>query len=431
MDPIIKVENLSLTYNLGKTNEAAAIQDINLEIFPGEYVILFGPSGCGKSTLLYCLTGLETPTKGRILIKDRDLSGLHHREMVNLRRVLIGMIFQQYNLITTISILDNVALPHILGGLPRNEAVKKAQELLERFGIGKLSHRLPTELSGGQQQRVAIARSLIYWPPVLFADEPVGNLDSQSSETVMKMLLELNEKDAKTVVLVTHDPSFLHFAHRVVHIKDGRVVRIVTNEERKGMAVQKPEKTVLSDIEVLAKSYPHLSEVEIKAKALAQYLLISLDEPEIKRLEKAIVQRISGELNTAQLKDLLDKPYEEGGVGLYKQTAQTFAQKIESILSEAKFLQQKVPAAKRPFTEVDIKVENLRRYLLDSSDIYLKKEEELNRLDSFIRWRMEKRIDRRTLEKYLDLPFKNGGVGLNTRTAREFAKRLELALVKY
>jgi putative ABC transport system ATP-binding protein len=430
MQSVIKTENLSVVYNLGKTSQATAVQDINIEIYQGEYIVFFGPSGCGKSTLLYSLSGMETPSSGSAWINQKEISLFNSKELAALRRFQIGMVFQQYNLIPTLSVLDNVLLPNILGGLDLEPAKKKAKELLERFKIGNLSDRYPRELSGGQQQRVAIARSLIYDPPIILADEPVGNLDSKSSAIVMSLLAELNERDGKTIILVTHDPLFLNYAHRVFHMKDGKIIRLVDNMDKKPIApVEKKE--VVTEIEELVKSYPSMPEVQIKAKALTQYLLTSFDEPEIRRLEDFIAKRISGQINENQFRELIDRPLSEGGVGLYKQTAQDFTQKIERVLAEATFLNAKLQPPKRPLEETDIKIMALARYLLDGSNVVLKKEEELQRLDHFIRMRLEKRINRRKFEKYLDLPFKSGGVGLNTKTAKEFGKKMELALIKY
>lgn len=429
MESVIKTEDVAVIYNLGKTNEAVAIQDVSIEIFQGEYVIFFGPSGCGKSTLLYSLSGMETPSRGRVWIGQKEMSYLNQKEMVTMRRYQIGMVFQQYNLIPTLSVLDNVLLPNMLGGLDLGPRIKMAKDLLERFGIGHLSDRYPRELSGGQQQRVAIARSLIYDPPIILADEPVGNLDSQSSAIVMKLLADLNEKYGKTVILVTHDPLFLSYAHRVFHMKDGRIVRQVANPDKKPIAPAE-KKEVITEIEELTRSYPDLPEVQIKAKALTQYLLTSFDEPQIRRLEEFISKRICGEIDENQFRDLMDKPFPEGGAGFYKQTARDFAQKIERVLAEAAFLKTKL-VPQRPLDETDLKIIGLRKYLLDGSDISLRKNSELQRLDHFIRMRLEKRINKQKFEKYLDLPFKNGGVGLNAKTARDFAKKLELALIKY
>ena len=427
MDPIIKTENLSVTYNLGKSSEFAALRQVDVKIYPGEYVIFFGPSGCGKSTLLYCMTGLEILTQGEVFVEGNPLSDVNSREMVNLRRKKIGMVFQAYNLVSTLTVLDNVLLPNIFGGLAPKTSVKRAKFLLERFGIANLSHRYPGELSGGQQQRVAIARSFIYDPPILFADEPVGNLDSESAETVINLLSEFNKKDKKTIILVTHDSRYLYYAHRVFYIKDGKIVREVINPDRKSIAPPK-EKSVSSEIESLGKTYPNLSKVQIKAKALSRYLLNFLDEKKVERIEKFIKKRILGEIGDSKLMELLDRPFEEGGAGFYRQTAESFTRKVEEILIEAEFLQKEIPQPKKPLTQLDARAKSVRRYLLDKYQGNLKKEEEVLRMERFIRLRLERKIGQRKFQKYLDLPFKKGGVGLNRATAKNFAKKLEIII---
>lgn len=428
MTPIIETKNLSVIYNLGKSNEGVAIEDINLKIYPGEYVIFYGPSGCGKSTLLYCITGLETPTRGEIFVAGISLANLSPPKMVNLRRLKIGMIFQAYNLIPTLNVLDNVLLPIIFGGLIPEVSVKEAKSLLEKFGVTNLADRYPRELSGGQQQRVAIARALIYWPPILFADEPVGSLDSVSAKIVMDTLTELNEKYQRTIILVTHEPFYLDYAHRVFHMKDGRIVREVINPKRKPIAPLIPEMIPVKEAAGLKKAPPRAKPF-LQPRALAQYLLTSLDRPVIRRLERAIKKRMLGEITEARFREILDRPFEKGGVGLYRQTAESFSQKIERVLSESEFLKEEIPMEK-PLAEIDLRVRNLRKFLLESWEGSLKKEEELNRLDYFIRLRLEGKIDRKEFQRCLDLPSKEGGVGLNRRTAGNFARRLEITLIK-
>jgi len=421
MKPIIEVKNLSVIYNLGKSNEVVALDDVSLEIYPGEYIIFFGPSGCGKSTLLYCLAGMQTPTRGEILVQGKALSELSPQEMVNHRRLMIGMIFQAYNLIPTLKVLDNVLLPHIFGGLIPGVSIEKAKSLLKRLGIEKLANRYPSELSGGQQQRVAIARALMYDPPILLADEPVGNLDSVSAKVVMDTLREINEKFVKTIILVTHEPFYLDYAHRVFHMKDGRIIRVVVNPKRKQIGPFEEVK-IVKKVPPRKKALPH-------PRALAQYLLTSFDQAVIRRLERAIRKRMLGEITEAQFREILDRPFEEGGVGLYRQTAESLSQKIERVLSEIELLKEEIPPEK-PRTEIDIKVENLRKFLLEGWKGSLKREEELKRLDECIRLRLEGKIDQKEFQRRLDLPFKEGGVGLNKRTARNFAKKLELLLLK-
>jgi len=421
MEPIIQVKNLSVIYNLGKNNETVALKDINLKIYPGEYIIFFGPSGCGKSTLLYCLAGLQTPTQGEIMVQDKNLLELSLKEMVIYRRLFVGMIFQAYNLIPTLNVLNNVILPLVFGGSVSGLDIEKAKSLLQKFGIENLANRYPNELSGGQQQRVAIARALIYNPSILLADEPVGNLDSASAKIVIDTLSEINESLGKTIILVTHDPFYLDYAHRVFHIKDGEIIRVVTNPKRKQIGpfeqIQTVEKT---------SSRP---EVSLQPRALAQYLLTSLDEPIIKRLEIAIEKRMSGEITESEFKEILDRPFEKGGVGLYRQTAENFAQKVERILAESAPLREKV-FAEKPQEEIDKTVESLRKFLLEGWNGFLKLEEQVRRLDEAIRLRLEGKIDKKEFQKRLDLSFKEGGVGLNRRTARNFMRKLEIALLK-
>jgi putative ABC transport system ATP-binding protein len=419
MVPIIEVKNLSVIYNLGKSNEAVALDDVNLEIYPGEYVVFFGPSGCGKSTLLYCLAGLLTPTKGEIIVYKDKLSDLSPKEMVLYRRMVVGMIFQAYNLIPTLTVLDNVLLPHIFGGLNLKESVKKAKLLLQKFGIENLANRYPSELSGGQQQRVAIARALMYDPPILLADEPVGNLDSASAKVVMDTLKEINEKMGKTIILVTHEASYLEDAHRVFHMKDGKIIRVVVNEKKKQIG---PFKGVRVIQKVLPKEKPVLH-----PSSLALYLLTSFDEAVIRRLEEAIRKRISGEIDAQQFKEILDRPFEKGGVGLYRQTAESFAQKIERILAESEALKEVLP--EKPVEEIQKKVEKLRKFILEGWKGSLKTEEQLRRLDEAILLRLEKKIGKKEFQRLLDLPLKKGGVGLDRRTARNFARKLEVALI--
>ena len=177
-EPIIKIKELNVVYFMGKSNEVHALRNINLEIYPGEFIIFFGPSGCGKSTLLYSIAGLETNINGNIMLNGKDIASMKQKELEDFHRQKIGMIFQAYYLISSLSVANNVVLPQIFIEKNRIERKKKALELLQHFGVSGEADKLPSELSGGQQQRVAICRSLMNDPEVLLADEPVGNLDS-------------------------------------------------------------------------------------------------------------------------------------------------------------------------------------------------------------------------------------------------------------
>lgn len=227
--PVISLENVSRTFGSGEST-MAAIKDINLEVFAGEYIIIYGPSGCGKSTLLNIMAGLEIPTKGTVRIRGEDLTRKNSDELALHRRSKIGMIFQQFNVLRTMNVLDNVALTQLFAGVNKQVRQQRAKRLLGIFGLSKHIHKLPSELSGGQQQRVAIARALATNPWIVLADEPTGNLDSKSADEVMDMIKSLNQKSKRTIVLVTHNPDYVYHPHRVIYMKDGQIIRIVDNK---------------------------------------------------------------------------------------------------------------------------------------------------------------------------------------------------------
>ncbi len=220
---IVETENLTKIYGKGDT-AIVALDHINLQIEPGEYVAVMGPSGCGKSTLLHLIGGLDQPTSGRVLISGKDLSRLDDRALTELRRRTIGFIFQFYNLIPILSAVENTALPLILDGARLSDAGAAASAWLERVGLAdRLSNR-PDQLSGGQQQRVAIARALAANPDLILADEPTGNLDSRSSDEIAGLLRKVADDWGRAVLMVTHDPRIAAYADRIVFLKDGGVV---------------------------------------------------------------------------------------------------------------------------------------------------------------------------------------------------------------
>lgn len=234
---VMKIVDVTKRYALGK-NETVALQRINLEVRSGEYVMFYGPSGCGKSTLLNLIAGLERPTSGKVYIRGEDVAHLSKERLAELRRVAIGIVFQQFNLVHSLTALENVAMPLALGGVPRRQRELQAKELLESLGLAKHLFHFPQELSGGQQQRVAIARALIHRPFILLADEPTGNVDSKTAQEVMELFYSLNKKSKRTVLLVTHNPDYLHYADRVLTMRDGEVVK----EDRRTPSPQQRQK---------------------------------------------------------------------------------------------------------------------------------------------------------------------------------------------
>lgn len=221
--PIISIKDAWKTYSLGEV-QVHALRGLNLDIYEGEFVAIQGPSGSGKSTAMNLVGCLDIPTKGSILLEGKDISKLHESDLAQIRGQTIGFIFQKFNLIPTISALDNVKLPMAFQGISESDRDKRAKELLELVDLTSRMHHKPGELSGGQQQRVAIARALSLDPPVILADEPTGNLDSTMGASVMDFLKKLHKEKGKTIVMVTHDDHLAKLADRVETLKDGKLI---------------------------------------------------------------------------------------------------------------------------------------------------------------------------------------------------------------
>jgi len=219
---VIKLDDVWKIYTVGK-NKINALAGISLDIFEGDFVVIMGPSGSGKSTSVNMVGCLDIPSKGTIYLEGHDISKLSESKLAQIRGKTIGFIFQQFNLIPTLSAIQNVMLPMSFQDIDVEERKKRATELLELVELDGRFNNKPTELSGGQQQRVAIARALSNNPDVILADEPTGNLDSKTGVIVMEYLQKLH-KQGKTIIMVTHDPKMVQFAERVVYIKDGKIV---------------------------------------------------------------------------------------------------------------------------------------------------------------------------------------------------------------
>ena len=219
----ITIRNLTRHYTLG-TTIVRALDGIDLDAAQGEFLVLMGPSGSGKSTLLNLLGGLDTPDSGTLSVAGKEVGSLDQNELAVYRQRSVGFVFQSFNLIPTMTAVENVAFPMIFAGVPPARRTERAEELLTLMGLGDRMHHKPTELSGGQQQRVAMARSLVNDPAILLADEPTGNLDSKTGEEILSVLQDLNQQ-GQTIIVVTHDSRITDYATRTVHMLDGHIVQ--------------------------------------------------------------------------------------------------------------------------------------------------------------------------------------------------------------
>lgn len=239
--PIIKLENVWKIYHVGDS-QVNALDNINLEIYQGEFVAIQGPSGSGKSTAMNMVGCLDVPTKGKIFLEGKDISELTESELAQLRGQKIGFVFQQFNLINTLSAIENIALPMTFQGKTIEERTKQAKKILASLDLKERGEHKPNELSGGQQQRIAIARALANDPDIVLADEPTGNLDSKTGKYIMDLLIRLNKEKNKTIIMVTHDNQLSKYAQKIFYLKDGKITNIKINKKSINNIKQKIDK---------------------------------------------------------------------------------------------------------------------------------------------------------------------------------------------
>lgn len=220
---ILELKNISKTYFSG-ANLFYALKDVSLKINQGDFVSITGPSGSGKSTLMHIVGLLDNPTSGQVLLNGKDISKFKETQLAQVRNITLGFVFQQFNLLTKTSALENVILPLLYSDVPKSNRIKLGIKMLEKVGLGDKLKNTPAQLSGGQQQRVAIARALINNPQIILADEPTGNLDSKSGASIMEFFHDLHDKEKRTIVFVTHDPDLAKQAKKIITIKDGMII---------------------------------------------------------------------------------------------------------------------------------------------------------------------------------------------------------------
>jgi putative ABC transport system ATP-binding protein len=424
--PLIICRNLDITYNKGKSNEYRALQNVNTDIYEGEYIILFGSSGCGKSTLMYSIQGSLPPADGALLIRGDDIYSYPPEERVYFQRYIMGIIFQSFNLIGSLSVLDNVALPMIFCGVDKTTRERRAQMLLDRFGVGHVSDKRPNMLSGGQQQRVSVARSMVNDPQILLADEPTGNLDSVSTQQVMDKIDEINTFDQRTIIMVSHNAAHLAYAHRVYYLKDGRVVREVANPQRKQIKPVKEGETIVTELEQLARLFPYDSVETLRVKSLTNFLTQDYSFDQIGRLEKAISLLIQGKIHKKRFVEMLIARFEDGGAEISRAVAERMADISVNLIKQAddvhRFRLKNDSDA--VFFEQHKFAERVKEYLLESHQVMLSKRASEN-LSEIIADRLagidgEATFNARLIEKE-----RMGGLGLRESIADGISRYME------
>lgn len=233
---IIRIRDVKKIYQMG-SESIRAIDGVSLNIRQGEVCCLFGKSGSGKSTLLNLIAGLEKPTEGKILFHKKHIERMDEDQLANFRRQYVGFVFQSYNLLPTLTALENVTLPLIFKGVPLKERNERAMEMLKAVGLEERAKHKPFEMSGGQQQRVSIARAFVNEPPVVFADEPTGNLDTKTTYEMMDLITGMAKKNNQTLVIVTHDLELAEYADRIVVLQDGKIEKIQKRLRGEGESV--------------------------------------------------------------------------------------------------------------------------------------------------------------------------------------------------
>ncbi len=424
--PLIICRNLDITYNKGKSNEFKALANASTDIYEGEYIILFGASGSGKSTLMYAIQGSLPPGGGTMLIGGEDIYSIPIDERIYFQRYVMGIIFQSFNLIGSLSVLDNVALPMIFCNADKPTRERRAQALLERFGVGHVSHKIPSMLSGGQQQRVSVARSMVNDPKILLADEPTGNLDSISTQQVMDKIDEINTFDKRTIIMVSHNAAHLRYAHRVYYLKDGYIVREVVNPQRKQIKPVKEGETIVTELEQLARLFPYDSIESLRVKSLVNFVTQDYTFSQLERLEKAMEYFISGKIQKDSAIKTLILPLDRGGVGLTEKEARRMVHTADKMLSQAddirRFRKQFDQA--HTFFDQHKLAERLRDHILTAHRMRLSKKQDENLVET-IADRVVGVTGEEDFIVRLSKGLSSGGLGLTFDEAEEITRYFE------
>ena len=429
-ESIIKAEKLSVIHNIGKSNEVRSLVDADLEIFEQEYVIIHGPSGCGKSTLLYSMAGLQNPTAGSISVAGKEILGMNKKEKLELHQDVIGMIFQAFYLIDSLNVIDNICLPMTFKGSELKKRREEAMKLLTRFNIAEQAHKFPNQLSGGQKQRVAIARSLINNPKIILADEPVGNLDSESSMNVMQIIKELNEIDKKTIILVTHNDEHLYYGDRIIGMRDGKIISEEIRREKrpieaKEKAMAESGKEIPQELRVLMRAFSNLTPnqlgtllVPYKSRQLLTHVLSELTEEQMNLTDNFLKNLLLNDIDIVTLQSNLDKSLEKGGANWDKRRAISFSGRVNDIVSQSEIIKKEPEKAAKALAEY------LNEFFALGLDLEMKK-----RLIALLDLRIKSQIDYLELRKRMNTSRLVGGLGIYKNTVDKIAREIEIIML--
>ncbi|MBI4159916.1 ABC transporter ATP-binding protein [Candidatus Wolfebacteria bacterium] len=419
--PIIELKDVELWYDKGKPSEVHALKNVSLTINKGEYVAFFGPSGCGKTTLLYLLAGIDSPASGQILINGRDIGKFTRRELAVYRQMAVGIVFQQFNLITSIKVWENVALPMAFFGISLDRRREEAMKLLSRLGMEQYAERFPHELSGGQQQRVGIARALANNAPIILADEPLGNLDSDNAQKALEFFKELNQKDNRTIVMVTHEAWSLRDCQRIFYMKDGEILKV--EKASASTSIAKSLSTYF-----YKELHPHLAPIDLMAATMSQLLLRGYSADEVKRFEFFLSQRFKGAIDEETFAQVLDRPFSGGGVGLWRQKAKKIAHWVEEVVNQRKNIEELYnELEKNPETPIQEEIARIRAWITEGYKGKILEIQKI-RLDEITSERLRNIITPSNFRQVLRLSIGKFGVGFSLRTADRIAEKLEAVL---
>lgn len=427
MNPIIKIENLNLWYEKGKPIEVHALKNISIGIEKGDYAAFFGPSGCGKTSILYAISGIDKFQDGKVIINDLDISTLDNKDLSSLRQTGIGIVFQQFNLVPSLNVVKNVALPMLFVGVDSKKAEEEALRIINRLGLSSYAHRYPHELSGGQQQRVGIARALANNPPIIIADEPLGNLDSTNAKIVLEFLKELNEKDGRTIIMVTHEAWSLRDVKTIFHMKDGVVGEVEkTTDGSIASSISRHLNEQLSAVSTF--SDVDNSKERVFTRILANFLLRGYSMDEIKRFEVFVDDLFDNKIDSNKFHQALSKSYKDGGVGLRKKKATNISKYVEEIIEKRKEVES-ISKMLHEDIRVSIidKVSDIRDWLIVGYNGKMV-QSQLEALSQVISDRIRGFIKPSEAAEVLDLSLNRYGAGLSFRASQLITEKLELIL---